>query len=461
MRVKQMCLTILMLVALVAVLPSVAPAKKHGKAGKSHPGASAALDKKLDRELRMKGVEDADYLSGSAAQIELGNLLFYDKVLSGNEDISCATCHHALMATGDGLSLSTGVGGHGLATARAMGAGRERVPRNAPEVFNRGHKFFTSMFWDSRVAENPDDPTGFTNPAESDLPPGFRHALEVQAMFPLTSDAEMRGNPGENEIANAGSNPEIWERVEDRVMAIPEYRSLMAAAYPDVAEEDIGCEHVARAIAAFEADAWRSDDSPFDRYLRGDRDAMSESAKRGALLFYGKAGCSDCHSGVFQTDLEHYAIAMPQLGPGKGQGADGDEDLGRGPISGDPADDFKFRTPPLRNVALSGPYGHDGAYRTLEDVVRHHLDPVEALMAWDRSQVLLSVSDDPEDVFSVMDDPAKVAAIAAANELKKKKLSEKELDALMAFMHALTDPAMLDLRGEVPLRVTSGLPLAD
>jgi len=365
------------------------------------------------------------------------------------------------MATGDGLSLSTGVGGHGLATARAMGAGRERVPRNAPEIFNRGHAFFTSMFWDSRIARDEDDPTGFAQPAGSDLPLGFEHPLEVQAMFPLTSDAEMRGNPGENEIANAGSNPAIWDGLEARVMAIPEYQELIAAAYPGVPAEDIGCEHIARAIAAFEADAWRSDDSPFDRYLRGNRDAMSASAKRGALLFYGRAGCGDCHSGVFQTDLEHYAIAMPQLGPGKGQGADGDEDLGRGPISGDSADDFKFRTPPLRNVALTGPYGHSGAYRTLEGVVRHHLNPVRSLRDWDRSQVLLSVSDDPEDLFSVMDDPAKVQAIAKANELGRVRLTKWQFDDLMAFLHALTDPAMLDLRSEVPLRVPSGLPLAD
>ncbi|MBW2420600.1 MAG: hypothetical protein JRH19_18805 [Deltaproteobacteria bacterium] len=188
---------------------------------------------------------------------------------------------------------------------------------------------------------------------------------------------------------------------------------------------------------------------------------MSASAKRGALLFYGRAGCGDCHSGVFQTDLEHYAIAMPQLGPGKGQGADGDEDLGRGPISGDSADDFKFRTPPLRNVALTGPYGHSGAYRTLEGVVRHHLNPVRSLRDWDRSQVLLSVSDDPEDLFSVMDDPAKVQAIAKANELGRVRLTKWQFDDLMAFLHALTDPAMLDLRSEVPLRVPSGLPLAD
>ncbi|MBW2420664.1 MAG: cytochrome-c peroxidase, partial [Deltaproteobacteria bacterium] len=300
MQLKQWCVVIVIFAALVAALPSVAAAKRPWNSGKGSLREHVVLDMKLWWLLRLEGIEDADYLKASAEQIELGNLLFYDKILSGNEDISCATCHHALMATGDGLSLSTGVGGHGLATARAMGAGRGRVPRNAPEIFNRGHEFFTSMFWDSRVARDEDDPTGFAQPAGSDLPLGFEHPLEVQAMFPLTSPDEMRGNPGENEIANAGSNPEIWDGLEARVMAIPEYQTLIAAAFPGVAADDIGCEHIARAIAAFEADAWRSDDSPFDRYLRGNRDAMSASAKRGALLFYGRAGCGDCHSGVFQ-----------------------------------------------------------------------------------------------------------------------------------------------------------------
>ena len=454
----------LALVASVMLVPASAVA------GDDRPGKRAGFFEELmmDMELRSlleeHGVEAADeseFVEPSEELIELGNLLFYDKELSGNRDISCATCHHALMATADGLSLPSGVGGVGLATAREMGPGRHRVPRNAPEVFNRGHEDFVSMFWDSRVEEDESQPSGFASPAGDDLPEGFRTALEVQAMFPVTSGDEMRGNPGENEIADAADNTEIWARLMERLLAIEDYRDLFAAAYPDVPESELGFQHAAIAIAAFEANNWRSDNSPFDRFMRGDRRAMSAAEKKGAILFYGKAGCVDCHSGTWQTDLEHHAIAMPQLGPGKGHGDDGDEDFGRQAISGEDEDLFKFRTPPLRNVALTSPYGHAGTYRTLEDVVLHHTNPTRSLKRWDRDQVLLPVTDDEENPFSVMDDRDKVRAIADANELGKKRLSEQDLADLLEFLGALTDPAMLDLRAEVPLRVPSGLTVAD
>ncbi|MHA7835886.1 MAG: cytochrome-c peroxidase [bacterium] len=425
-----------------------------------------ALDRRLARLLRrhdLRPASDGEFLASSDELVQLGNLLFYDKELSGNRDVSCATCHHALMATADGLSLPAGVGGVGLSTARRMGEGRERVPRNAPEVFNRGHAAFTSMFWDSRIEEDPTHPSGFLSPAGRDLPPGFRHVIEVQAMFPVTSADEMRGQPRENEIADAVGDVEIWTRLMERLLAIDEYVALFEAAYPGIPLEDLGFEHAARAIAAFEASRWRSDDSPFDRYLRGERGAMSEWQKRGAILFYGRAGCAECHSGLWQTDLDHHAIAMPQLGPGKGHGPDGDEDTGRGDISGDDTDLYAFRTPPLRNVALTGPYGHAGAYRALEEVVRHHLDPERSLRTWDRDRVLLpaAAEGDEDDPFRVMDDRSKVDAIAAANELGPRKLSERETDLLLEFLGALTDPSMLDLRSDVPLRVPSGLPIAD
>ncbi|HPG25911.1 MAG TPA: cytochrome c peroxidase [Myxococcota bacterium] len=427
-------------------------------------GARGTADGALRVLLRRHGVgpaRDADFAQASPELVALGNLLFYDKLLSGNRDVSCATCHHALMATADGVSLPAGVGGRGLSTARAMGEGRERVPRNAPEVFNRGHVAFTNMFWDGRIERDASQPSGFRSPAGADLPAGFASALEVQAMFPVTSAAEMRGDPGENEIADAGSLPEVWARLMDRLLAIDEYRERFAEAFPDTAESELGFEHAARAIAAFEATRWRADGSPFDRYLRGDRSALGREEKRGALLFYGSAGCASCHSGTWQTDLAHHAIAEPQIGPGKGHGPDGDEDFGREAISGDATDRFRFRTPPLRNVALTSPYGHAGAHRTLEDVVRHHLDPVASLEAWDPAEAMLPVTGDEETPFSVMEDAAKRDAIADANELRPRSLSDDEVDALVAFLEALTDPRMLDLREEVPPRVPSGLPLAD
>ena len=179
-------------------------------------------------------------------------------------------------------------------------------------------------------------------------------------------------------------------------------------------------------------------------------------------LFYGRAGCSECHSGPLQTDHSFRAIAMPQIGPGKGDGPSGYEDFGRERVTGMPSDRYRFRVPSLRNVALTAPYGHAGAYDSLEAVVRHHLDPVGQLRAFDESQVVMPLRADLDETdFLVAGDEAIRASIAAANELSPAQLSDRDVRALIEFLHALTDPAMLDLRRDVPVAVPSGLPIAD
>jgi cytochrome c peroxidase len=237
-------------------------------------------------------------------------------------------------------------------------------------------------------------------------------------------------------------------------------------AWPD----DITYVHAANAIAAFETVAWRFDNSPFDRYLRGDKTAMSTSAIRGMHIFYGNSGCSACHSGNFQTDQDFHAIAMPQIGPGKGDNQpgydDGRDDFGRERVTGNANDLFKFRTPILRNVTLTPPYGHAGAYNTLEAVVRHHLDPVNSLYNYDQTQAVLPSRPDLDaEDFVVMNDTDRLYAIelAARNEmaLQALGLNERQFADVIDFLHALTDPAAIDLRKGMPASVPSGLSLAD
>jgi cytochrome c peroxidase len=255
--------------------------------------------------------------------------------------------------------------------------------------------------------------------------------------------------------------PALWGLLADRLRAIPDYVALFDDAY-GIAPEEITYVHAANAIAAYEAAAWRSDNSAFDRYLRGDEGATSEAAMRGMELFYGEAGCSQCHSGRFQTDHDFHAIATPQIGPGTGDGPSGHEDYGREHVTGAARDRFKFRTPSLRNVALTAPYGHAGAYATLEAAVRHHLDPVAALNAYDGSQAVLPGRGDLDAIdFTVMNDPALVADIAAASEIAPWPATDDEVADILAFLHALTDPAMLDLRRDIPPSVPSGLPVFD
>jgi cytochrome c peroxidase len=424
--------------------------------------------------LTLRASADADYYDNGApdpARVALGRQLFFDKILSGNRNISCATCHHALTGTGDGLALPVGEGGRGLGVTRDAGAGpdavHERVPRNAPQLFNLGAREFSRMFQDGRAQPHPAYPSGLETPAGYDLPHGLDNVLAAQAMFPVTSGTEMAGQPGENRVADAaaaGDLVAVWTLLAARLRDIPGYVDQFIAVFPDVhSAADIEFLHAANAIAAFEASAWRADNSPFDRFLRGERSAMSRAALAGMRIFYSprKGNCASCHAGIFQTDHSFRAIAMPQVGPGKGDGA-GYEDFGRERVTGRLSDRYRFRVPSLRNVALTAPYGHSGAYDALQAVIRHHLDPVESLAGYDANQLRLPRRTDLDRRdLTAMQDPAVVAAIAAANELAPVTLSEREISQLVDFLHALTDPAILDLRNDVPVAVPSGLPLWD
>jgi cytochrome c peroxidase len=422
------------------------------------------------------------------AKVALGEALFFDKELSGNRDISCATCHHPLMHGGDNLSLPFGTGAMGLGTARKIGVGRDLVPRNAPEIFNRGADEWSTMFWDGRVTEAFDY---FTSPADDLLPAGLENPLAVQAMFPPTSRDEMRGRSGDlcrekegppevqtvfsvsapdgevtvqesegpdiNEIALVADEDfrNIWASLMDRLLAIPEYRELFAAAYPQHPREDLGFQHAANAIAAYEIAAFSFIDSPWDRYLAGETDVLSNEEKAGALLFYGEAGCSGCHSGTLMTDQKYHNIGAPQFGPGKD--ATG-LDYGRYLVTGEPGDKFAFRTPPLRNVALTGPWLHNGAYANLEAVVRHHLNVSEGLGGY-------SGGDLPQDLqASIRNEGAVIAEVMGTLDplmRNPRELSDEQIDQLLAFLQALTSPSAVDLAHLVPESVPSGLPVWD
>jgi len=393
--------------------------------------------------------------------VELGRLLFFDPLLSGNRDISCATCHHTRLGTGDELSVSVGTGGEGLGPDRVLGAGRHLVPRNAPEIYNRGNALWRTMFWDLRVSHTSDG--SFISPAGDDLPAGLSTVLEIQAMFPVTSRDEMRGNAGDvgvtgedNDLGMLGDDelPRMWELLIERILSYDEYVDRFTTVFPEIAPSDLGFQHAAKAIAAFEADAFTFTNSPWDKYLRGDVAALTPAQKRGAILFYGKADCASCHSGTLMTDQEAHSLCTPQIGPGKGAAAPWD--LGRAGITEDPADRFAFRTPPLRNVDHTGPYMHDGAYLTLEGAIRHHLDPIGALESYDTSALREDVRDTFQHGAALM---AQMLETLPEELRTPMRLSDAEVRDLVQFMHALTDPASLRLGEITPVRVPSGLPV--
>lgn len=417
---------------------------------------------------------DSEYQQPSDAQVELGRVLFFDKELSGNRNISCATCHSPLIATVDGLSTNIGTGGQGLSVLRDAGNfppldfdPQGRGARNMTPLFNLGHEQFTKLFWDGRIEVDPNVPQGFATPAGDDLPFGFDNQLAALSIFAETDIQEMLGEVGTNELADAGQiHPQlnVWAGLVTRLKAIPEYVQMFKSAFPGGGSEKVTIVRIGTAIGAFQAEAFRSDNSPFDRYLRDEADAMSESAKRGADLFYGSAGCSACHEGVFQTDHDFHAIGVPQIGPGFGAGPSGREDFGREGFTGDPEDRYRFRTPSLRNTALTGPWGHNGAFSTLRGIVEHHLDPENSLDNYDPSQIVMPPRDDLDelDLIAFNDSTVTQAIKDAIDELlPSPALTSEQFDDVMNFLNALTDPSAGDLRSTVPVRVPSGLPLAE
>ena len=418
------------------------------------------LDAELQARLSQAGITPLQPVSPpDPTEVALGRMLYFDKELSGNRDIACSTCHLPSRRTGDGLSLSIGTGGVGLGPARQLGAGGAFIPRHAPDIFNRGAAAWRTMFWDSRLSGTAE--SGFSSPGGNQLPEHLDNVLAAQAMFPVISREEMRGRPGDEDIFGTPNELAllddadfigIWDSLMVRLLNITEYVLLLNAAYPGIPTDELGFEYAAKAIAAFEIDAFTLQASPWDRYLGGNELALTDPAKRGALLFYGQAGCSRCHSGNLFTDQQHHNIAVPQLGPGKGDEAP--QDFGRFRETGDPADLYAFRTPPLRNVALTGPWLHNGAYTSLKAVIRHHLDPEIGLRSYNPGQLRPELADtfqnDAETVTAILDnlDPSVRTPVL---------LSDQEMGQLLAFLDALTDPAAKNLSQVVPATVPSGL----
>lgn len=413
-------------------------------------------------------ITDADYGPVAMDEVRLGRLLFYDQILSGNRNISCATCHHPRFATSDGLSLGLGDGGVGLGPERIPDRANlpeQRIPRNAPALFNLGAREFTVMFHDGRVEADPSRPSGLRTPLEDEMVSGFASILSAQTMFPVLSPDEMAGHYQENDVSTAVREGIItppggaWDILSKRVAAIPAYRDMFSAAYPDIAGgRPIAFSDISNAIAAFVAFEWRSDNSPFDAMLRGGA-ALAPEAQAGMDLFYGTAGCSDCHVGKFQTDQGFHAMGEPQLGPGKAERFERhSRDVGRIRVTNRPEDAYAFRTPSLRNVTATGPWGHAGAWSDLAAFLHHHADPSVGLSGYDRALALLPAIDLAKSDWAILDSPDEVHAIEAA-ALPGRPLSQVEVRQLIAFLDSLRDRAAIDGRLGVPEAVPSGLPV--
>ncbi len=296
------------------------------------------------------------------ARFELGKKLFSDKLLSGNKRISCQTCHDPQKGTSDQFPMSQTEDSKGI------------LRRNAPHLFNSGMGLKQHMFWDGRVQydfkkkifSTPEPALNGANPKAPHIAGALTSALAAQALFPMVTSNEMMGTKGENEVADSDSNLEAWEKITKRITNREDYKKLIAEAFPQVKTEQINIGHLAEAIGTFEKYEFQSTGSPFQRYLRGDDEAMSNQQKRGFVIFMNK--CLSCHSGNELGDNNLFAsVAAPQWGIKPLV-----LDKGRSEVSGVASQNFFFKTPSLMNVALTAPYMHNGSLPTLRDVLNHY-----------------------------------------------------------------------------------------
>lgn len=445
------------------------------------------------------------------ALVALGQALVFDKILSDNRDISCMTCHPPTVGTDDDRTLSLGVRGQGLGARRTGGID---IPRNAPPVFNL--HALDSLFWDGRVERLPDGT--YRTPAGAQLTPAMTSvfefgALSAIAMFPVTNRDEMREHGLDGIGDDLASVPDgdfttVWERLMVRLRAVPKYRELFGDAYPTWPGsrtsriDTMTFAHASNAVAAFFIDKFTSRDSPWDRFVGGDnkafeviehttRDTPAPILERDVLLGAERflATCANCHNGPLLSDNRFHNTALAQFGPGLGDGA-GFDDFGRVRITEDAnarcgnagsnaSCRYAFRTTPLRNVALTAPYGHAGQIgrfgntgsfaddlgEDLEDlrafVAHYAVNPADNLRSYDVAQIdgrlQASIVANTDDIIAHID-----PLFATGSPI-----TPDDIDILTAFMVAQTSKSLFDaavgagatLCNTVPDRVPSGLPV--
>jgi len=415
----------------------------------------------------------------SSPEAQLGMELFFSKSLGGDRDSACVTCHHPLLGGGDNLALPIGTESD---VPDLLGPGRTNhdgstlppVPRNAPTTFNT-IAWDQFQFHDGRLESidpqqgangaaggirTPNSPLGEADPLAGG------NLIQAQARFPITSREEMKGfnhnfysdqqireflsarlggYPGPQVFDDDGIDVTDLEPLPNTSHWLEKFQAVLGdPKNPLDAEELITEQNVSMLIGEYERSQAFAN-TPWKSYVKGDNWAISADAKRGAILFFtsskqGGANCSSCHSGDFFTDESFHNLAMPQVGSGKGNGADGSKDFGRFRETDLDGDKFAFRTPALVNVEVTGPWSHAGAYATLEGVIKHHSNAAHAIDNFDESQLVAEgVSN-----LDKMDANTREALDFPSFELETLNLSDMQVGFLVEFLKTLTDPCVTD-----------------
>jgi cytochrome c peroxidase len=434
---------------------------------------------------------------------DLGRLLWFDNLHSLGRDNTCGGCHSPTNGMGDSQPMAIGVQSNGLVGPNRTGP---RNQRRSPTVVNTA--LFPRLMWNNRFESLSGDPfdgsQGFSFPApEGDerFSPAenrrndVRHLLQAQAHIPPTELIEVGAFEGvcPGGVPQPGIDPRLCQfDVDGPGLPVPlpdesgfrnepirqialgalnanaEYRKRFGQVFHEVKRgAPIDFFMFGKAIAEFEFTLVFAN-APLDRFARGQHNAMSEAEKRGALLFFGKANCVSCHrvdgnSNEMFSDFREHVLGVPQVFPQLGvntgnfifSGPSENEDFGREERSGDPSDRYKFRTSPLRNLAVQAGFFHNGAYVDLEDAVRFHLSVVRSAAGYDPDDAGI-----PADLRQV--GPVIPRALVDRRLRKPIVLSEREFKNLVRFLRTgLLDERMLkaNLCQLIPASVPSGMPV--
>jgi len=408
--------------------------------------------------------------------VQLGKHLFFSKSLGGDRDSACVSCHHPMLGGGDNLSLPIGVeaelpdliGEGRIHDANALTYdGGPTVPRNAPTTFNIGG-WDQFIFHDGRLesmgktpGKNGNDGLGIRTPDSSfgiADPNAGSTLTQAQARFPVTSNEEMKGF---NHLTK--SNQQIRDYLAQRVGGYGEAETELndhsfwldkfkeAFNQPNASAEQLITEqNISFAIGQYELSQVFVN-NPWSTYVAGDTAALTDSAKRGAILFYqsiedGGANCVSCHSGDFFTDEDFHNIATPQIGHGKGDGASGHEDFGRYRETGLDSDKFAFRTPTLLNVANTGPWMHAGSFDQLINTVKHSVNAQQSIDSYHNIVLNQQGIQNLETAATF----AQKAIDSESFEGGALDLDEQNIDDLVEFLNALSDPCVTDRECMMP-----------
>ncbi|MEW8199266.1 MAG: His-Xaa-Ser system-associated MauG-like protein [Candidatus Thiodiazotropha endolucinida] len=424
------------------------------------------LLKKIITAYQLKPYQPKTVRFGS--EEKLGRALFFDPILSGPQGVACASCHIRNIGSGDGLPLAVGLGAFGLSKERISQPDAFVIPRNTLPLFNRGSEEINSFFWDGRVQLGPDG--SFESPLGELLPKGFDSLLAVASVFPIVEPDEMLGHSRrkvsptkqhgdlvtidgvdnhyqaralhvfENLIKRLANNEDI--SLSDTTK---QYHKLISDAHPDIPIEDISIVDIGNALAAYIRAAFMLNAAPWDRYLQGEIGALSINQKRGAIVFYGKGRCAVCHRGEQFSDFRFHGLAIPQLRVGKHSPY---QDYGRAIATGMSKDRYLFRTPTLRNVYETGPWGHNGSFTSIQKIIKHHINPITILYE-------AEVKDPAQGQFSgrILSARSKILSEIGI-------LSDTDVDDLTLFMSSLSSSYTLSDQLAIPDEIPSRNTLA-